>query len=125
MSARHYYPRGQHPSWCDLGQQCSTDKEPTHVGRKSQMFVQSAEARLTIELARMDDTAPIGNIAGSVQVRVTLDQGATVGGVEVELSVDEVRAATLLLAQYVEYAESEGRGSVHQPLEVIVAEGSM
>ena len=122
---RHYYPHGQHPSWCELGQQCSGDKEPTHVGRKSQMFVQGAEARLTIELSRMDDTAPIGSIAGSVQVRVTLDLGATVGGVEVELSSDEVRAATLLLAEYVHYAESEGRGSIHQTREVIAAEGPM
>lgn len=124
MNARHYYPHGQHPSWCELGRNC-TGEEPNHIGRMSQMFVQSAEARLTIELSRIDDTAPIGNIAGATQIRVSLSQGATMGSAEAELSIDEARAASLLLAQYVEYAEREDRGAIHLARDVIAAEGMM
>lgn len=121
---RHYYPHGQHPSWCELGSNCASE-EPNHIGRLSQVFVQSAEARLTIELSRIDDTAPIGNIAGEAQIRVTLSQGTQLGVAYAELSVDEARAASILLAQYVEYAERENRFPIHQPREVIAAEGPM
>lgn len=62
---RNYYPHGQHPSWYELGRNC-TGEEPNPIGRLSQMFVQSAEARLTIKLSRIDDTASIGNIARGV-----------------------------------------------------------
>lgn len=121
---RRYYPHDQHPSWCDL-HPCCDGEEPNHIGRMSRIFVQGAEARLTFELSRIDDTAPIGNVEGTVQIRLGLVEGATVGSARAELSVDEARAASLLLAQYVEYAEQEQRGSIHMERDYVATEGSM
>lgn len=120
----HVYPSGEHPYWCELRDHCAGE-EPNHVGRVSQMFVQAAEARLKIELSRIDDTLPAGNVTGEVKIRLSLSQGATVAEADAELTVDEAKAASLLLAQYVEYAQMEERRKIHGTREAILAEGPM
>ena len=57
------YKAGEHPYWCDLGSDCGGD-HPNHIGRTSHLFVQSAEARISLQLSRIDETAPAGNWAG-------------------------------------------------------------
>lgn len=89
------------------------------------MFVQSAEARIKIELSRIDGTLPAGNIAGEVKIRLNLSQGATVAEPDAELTFDEARGASLQLAQYVEYAQKEERRMFHGSREAIMAEGPM
>lgn len=115
------YPRGEHPYWCDLGDVCGGD-EPNHVGRTSHLFVQSAEARVSLQLSRIDDTAPIGNRVGPLQVRLTLNQGSP-GFAEAELSVDEAQALAILLKQYVEFVTIHDRFHIGAPAEEVLANG--
>lgn len=100
------YPHGHHPYWCDLGPACSGD-DPNHVGRTSQMFVQKAEGALKIQLSGHDDSAPAGIVVGDRLVRITLEEAGFTGSATAELSIDEVRAASILLAQYAEFASRE------------------
>lgn len=123
MSGRHY-PKGEHPYWCDLRDHCAGE-EPNHVGRVSQLFVQMAEARVTVELSRVDDTVPAGNVTGDVLIRFGLSRGATIAEADAELTVDEAKAVSLLLAQYVDYAQMEDRRSIHTSRDRILAEGPM
>ena len=119
------YPKGQHPHWCLLGEECN-GADPTHVGRGSQIFVQDGEGRLTIMLSRRDeDVVDAGTTPGAVKVRVTLWDPYSAGSISVELKAEESRAAAFLFAQSADFAERESQHPLHYSAEVIRAEGSM
>ena len=105
------YPTGEHPFWCDLID-CDRPDDPNHIGRTSHMFVQTSEARVSLQLSRIDDSAPAGTWAGPVQVRLTLNRLArhSHGRALTRLNRDAGAAVQVLCGD----DQARGPGRAHQ-----------
>lgn len=105
------YEKGLHPYWCQF-EDCDGD-DPNHIGHTSRVYAQTGEAVFTTQLSRIDHDVPAGTRTGRVQVRLTLQDGCTANSASAEMTVDECRVLSLVLAQYVNYAVREEGGGHH------------
>lgn len=123
------YPNGQHPYWCDLdssmcGDEVTARCGPSHIGRTSHMFVQSAEGRITLQLARYGDhVAPAGTRVGDIGVLVTMTDAGCVGSARAFLSIDEMQTLALLAKNYTWMVKRENKFPMHTTPDVIREEG--
>lgn len=66
MSAvREFYRTGEHPTWCELGNSCSGESDPRHIGRTSTIWAQGSETQISVQLVRIDNAVAGGTWTGT------------------------------------------------------------